>query len=182
MTKTPTTIKIKYAKYQLKHQQTIKNTNEPSCHHSYSKILLPWMLEKNNYNNERASYNKNKIKLVETKYIHNIYGWGRREGGETQPHKPFTWCFCKIHHQLSPDYATSHLFVVLFHRQTPVRLCLFPQINSSLLYQLDRLHNNTCLFPYSQISLCLERSKYYFNTKLIRISLRSKYTLILESW
>ena len=47
-------------------------------------------------------------------------------GGCAQPHKNHSRdCICKIHHQLSPDYATSYLFVELFHRQTAVRLLSF---------------------------------------------------------
>lgn len=60
---------------------------------------------------------------------------------------------------------------VFFHKST-----------SSLLYQLDRLHNNTCLFPYSQISLFLEKSNYYFYANLIRIWVWVPIKPILESW
>lgn len=106
--------------------------------------------------------------------------WGGRQN-HTNIHVIFLQIFI-INFLLTTPH---HIFLWNYSVVKPGRcvICLFPQSDLPLLYQLDRLHNNSsCLFPSSKIIPCFEKILIIiFDTKLLWIWGWVSISPILES-
>lgn len=105
-------------------------------------------------------------------------------GRETEPHKRSRDISAKfiINFLLTTPH---HIFLWNYSVVKPGRcvFCLFPQSDLPLLYQLDRLHNDSsCPFPSSQINPCFEKILIIiFDTKFLRgYEVESQFHLVVN--